>query len=167
MEDIVPILIYVIIIAVGGILSASRSKAKRKSTGSKPFSPSPSEGRQEKRFDPFEELFRQFEQEPGQTPSFAPEPPAPTDEEYSTVQDKQSLEAPVIELHEEGIPAFEETEKSILSNDHMEMESDSITSSQIGDAISDNESNSESGELIFDDARKAIIYSEILKRQHF
>ncbi len=167
-NDIFSIIIYIVIIALGGLLSAYRSKEKRKQSakpGNIPQPTSPGEGRTTKRFDPFEELFSQLDVEEEPMPAYPHEPQLADETDTASVTDTRSMEESAITIHEEGIPVFKETAETMISTDHME--TDSIASSQIGDVISEAETDTDCQGFVFDDPVKAIIYSEILKRQQF
>lgn len=169
MDDLLTIVIYLAILVIGGIASAYRKKGKKVQPGSydqpKRGIPKP--------FDPFEELFKELEekeQEEEAKPAWEPvekyEPVIPSLETIPESEAK-SLEDFVNEeeMSQEVIPVYNEIDEKIKSS----AQQDDIASSQISDIIKDFDYDKEMKKTEgFDfDLKKAIIYSEILKRKDF
>ena len=168
MDDIFGILFYILIIVLGAIISAYRNKSKRKMMKTAPAKPQedsslgkiPVSG-----YDPFEVLTKRFEFKVNeQVVNSEPEP------EVIMQTEAVSLETAVDAPEEEGITVNEETREVMQSDDgeeDTEQEYDQITSGQISDIDADGEFQKQSYINLADDIKQAIIYSEILKRQHF
>lgn len=168
MDDIFGILFYILIIVLGGIISAYRNKSKRKMMV--PKAPSlPGESELEEKpvpgYDPFRELTKRFEfdiDEPVADSEMKPE---------TTLQsDLESLESIAEKPEEEGMAVFEET-REVMQSDSGEKDTvqddDQIFRSQISDPDTSDESQKQSYINLADNIKQGIIYSEILKRKHF
>jgi len=112
MDDLILFIIYAAILILGGLASAYRKKNQRKQVS--PHAPG-QQGRQEYEvptggFDPFEQLFGEPKYKRKiDTP---PEPKMNIPKQTNDI----SLEVPVEEASEEGIPVFKETEEILLSD---------------------------------------------------
>lgn len=168
MDDIFGILFYILIIVLGAIISAYRNKSKRKMMKTAPAKPQEDSSLDEipaSGYDPFEVLTKRFEFEVNeQVVNSEPEP------EVIMQPEAVSLETAVDTSEEEGITVFEETREVMQPDDgeeDTEQEYDQITSGQISDMDANGEFQKQSYINLADDIKQAIIYSEILKRQHF
>ena len=168
MDDIFGILFYVLIIVVGGIISAYRNKSKKKMIKAAPAKPQEDSSLNEipaSGYDPFEVLTKRFDFEINQ-PVVNSEPEPEVTEQPEVVSQEIIADTP----EEEGIAAFEET-REVMQSDYGEEDTgkdyNQITNGQISDMNADDEFQKQSYINLAADIKQAIIYSEILKRQHF
>jgi hypothetical protein len=184
MEDITGLIIYLILAIIGVLAGIYRNKNKTKSVQSPTARPSsvevePAES-YEREYDPFAGIFDEKSEER----NTAPENNIKEEEPY-TGQDI-SKEEPTIEQevdkedtynreYEEGASVFDETSKVIISDNISEITAGEISNEELtkdnvfteeGQPITTEQDESSEKKERFD-ARKAIIYSEILKRWGF
>lgn len=183
MEDIITLLIYLAILVLGGVASTLRKKkaAKKPNDGQIEDYPPPAK-RFPSPFDPFEEIIREleskkdpeYEEEPEMPKSVVPErniyreevvrnePILETIPEYEA----KSLEEPVDDTKSLEQAYVEQTEiKDFIKQtnyNHGEIQSGEIT-----DTIKDFDYDKIETETFTFDLKKAVIYSEILKRKDF
>ncbi len=163
MDDLVGILFYILIIVLGGIISAYRNKNKRKKMTpplSKPVEEPALDEIPPYRFDPFEEFSRKYELNT-EEPEVNPE----VESEITPALSTDSLETIVDMPEEEGITVSEET-REVMQSD-AEQGDNMITSSQISDMVAIDETQKHEFINLRGNIKQAIIYSEILKRKHF
>jgi hypothetical protein len=163
MDDIFGILFYILLIVIGGLISAYRNKNKRKMMTPPLSRPqedpviieTPASG-----YDPFEEFTKKFGLDVNE-PVESPE----AETELTVQSDVDSLEKEIDTPKEEGIAVFEDTREIMISDSGLDKEF--ITSSQISDMSAGDETQSQSNLNLAGNIKQAIIYSEILKRKHF
>jgi hypothetical protein len=168
MDDIYGILFYLLIIVLGGIISAYRNKNKRKMRAPTPSRPSedselneiPASG-----YDPFEVLTKKFEFKIDE-----PEVESVPEPEVTVQPEAVSLETSADTPEEEGIAVFEET-REVMQSDYKEEDEGQdynlISRGQISDMDEGSEFQKQGYFNLAGDIKQAIIYSEILKRKHF
>ena len=168
MDDIFGILFYVLIIVLGGIISAYRNKSKKKMMKTSPAKPQEDSSLDEipgSGFDPFEVLTKKFEFEVGE-----PVVNSETEPEVTLQPEAVSLETAADKPEEEGRAVFEET-REYMQSDYGEEDTvkdyNEITNGQISDMDANDDYQKQSYINLTDDIKLAIIYSEILKRKHF
>ena len=169
MEDFVGIIIYLLIAVIGILASVYRQKNKRKAVKPPPVPTAPvntevSES-YETEFDPFAGF---FEEKPA-----VPEQEYVTAEEESEVREMIAEEKAESKNRDEGEAVFKETEETIISDDIQYESPDVFAKVEYGegspnlledeDLTKDHPKPAEEREEF--DLRKAIIYSEILKRR--
>ncbi len=167
-DDLIGILFYILIIVIGGVISALRNRSKKKKMTTAPVKPLEDSVPDEVPpavYDPFEELTRRFE--------FKIEEPAEdtvSEPEITLQPDVVSLETIADTPEEEGIPVFEETRETLLSDseeDNLKQADSQITDSQISDQQISEKNQERSYINLAENIKQGIIYSEILKRKHF
>ena len=170
-DDLFQIIIYLIILAIGGIISANRAKSKKRPTVQP--SSSPKFGTE---FDtstkpapnPLDEFLKRFEiQEiPDEIEKQEVEINSESQPETPFESESDSLEEIVNSPEEEGIPAFINKDLTNTSVEEYDMDN-FISSGQISDSIG-TEQTDEGKEYNFaENIVQGIIYSEILKRKQF
>jgi hypothetical protein len=163
MDDIFGILFYLLLIVIGGLISAYRNKNKRKMMTPPQSIPqedpvineTPASG-----YDPFEEFTKKFGldiNEPVESPEAEPELTL----QSGVDSPEKETDTPI----EEGMAVFEDT-REIMQSDS-EPDKEFITHSQISDMKAGDETQSQSNLNLAGNIKQAIIYSEILKRKHF
>lgn len=179
MEDLVGIIIYLIIAVVGVLAGIYRNKQKKRSQLSPPSGKGTVEGRTtesvETEFDPFSGLFEEEEQyleeEHGKIEEeIKAYEQDETGEYYSREEQERTAEteAPAEDIYQkeffgEGEAAFKETEDAIRSDEIIDIEQPLSDKEIIRQEQEDREHKVDEKEF---DLKKAIIYSEILKRKY-
>jgi hypothetical protein len=169
MEDIVGIIIYLLLAVIGILASVYRQKNRRKAAKPPPIPTAPVDTEvadsYDTEFDPFAGF---FEEKPA-----VPQQEYMTAEEESEVQELQTEEKADIKNLDEGEAVFKETKETLISDDVQYESPDVFAEVEYGD---ESASLLEDGDLTKDhakpqeekeefDLKKAIIYSEILKRR--
>ncbi|MBN2610625.1 MAG: hypothetical protein JXB00_03635 [Bacteroidales bacterium] len=180
MDDLFEIIIYLVILVIGGIASAARNKNKRKTISGPVRQPNVMpdfEDTPQKEHNPLEEFLKRFEdvnspqEEPEEDYQFeVPDEPEIISEESSEVledyrPETTTLESTVSSPEEEGDSGF--LKKDDLHKQAYYTYDNAISSSEITDAIADEDMKYENVYNIAEDIKLGIIYSEILKRKQF
>ncbi len=168
MEDFVGIIIYLLLAVIGILASVYRQKNRRKAIKPPPVPTAPVNTEvtesYETEYDPFAGF---FEEKPA-----VPEQEYVTAEEESEVQEMTAEEKAESKNHDEGEAVFEETKETFISDDIHYESPDVFAEVEYGeespnlledeDLTKDHPKPPEEKEEF--DLKKAIIYSEILKR---
>ncbi len=194
MEDITGLIIYIILAIIGVLASVYRNKSKKKAVITKPLESATTEAEPEeipeRTFDPFAGLFEEKLEEEDMTAEIeVNEKDMASDTE---VNEEELVEGKNINLEEtitatgidkedgykkeyyEGEAVFEETSRTLISESESGIidgeisdaeYSESITETEIDSSAIREEEDTEKKELF--DLRKAVIYSEILKRREY
>jgi hypothetical protein len=184
MEDITGLIIYLILAIIGILAGIYRNKNKTKSVQSPSAQPSSVEVETaesyESEYDPFAGIFDEKSEERDSAPENnikEEEPFAGQDigKEELTVEQKVDEEDAYNKEYEEGASVFDETRKVIISDNISEITAGEISNEELTKDIffteeeqpitTEQDESSEKKETF--DARKAIIYSEIIKRREF
>jgi hypothetical protein len=169
MEDVVGIIIYLLLAVIGILASVYRQKNRRKAAKPPPI-PAASVDTEvtdshETEFDPFAGFFE--------------EKPAVPQQEYMTAEEESEVQEPIAEEKadsknlDEGEAVFEETKETLISDDVQYESPDIFAEVEYGDEspnfLEDEDLTKEHSkppeERAEFDLKKAIIYSEILKRR--
>ena len=169
MDDILTILFYLIILVVGGLISANSAKKKRRPVSRPSSSPDPGpifDTSTRPASNPLDDFLKRFEIE--QTPvNETAEPESEPEPELETNFDDQpqivSLEEIVTKPEEEGQHSIQMPE----NQDFYEHNDNLISAGEITDIITDDEIKHDLDFNIGEDIIEGIIYSEILKRKQF
>ncbi len=168
MDNILTLLLYLVIIVVGGILSVNRTKNKRKPVSNPSTAPKSGpffDTSTRPAGNPLDEFLKRFEVE--QTSDI--EPPEPEPElEIDLIDRPQvvSLEEIVTKPEEEGLSIFSDKNNESSFIDYLDKDN-MISSNEISDAIDDDLIEHNKCINLAEDIVKGIIYSEILKRKQF
>jgi hypothetical protein len=184
MEDITGLIIYLILAIIGVLAGIYRNKNRKRSVIPPPAeTPSAETGPEESyksEYDPFAGIFEEkFEEEYSKAENnireeeFVDEQPA---KEEELIIDQEVKEEDIYkEKYEEGAAVFDETKQVIISDDYSEITDSSISDQELTKDLTvtdqektiigegDESSEKKSGF----DLRKAVIYSEILKRREY
>lgn len=169
MEDIVGIIIYLLLAVIGILAGVYRQKNRQKAAKPPPVPTAPVDT----------EVAESYETEYDPFAGFFEEKPAVQEQEYMTAEEESEVQELIAEEkadsknHDEGEAVFEETKVTLISDDvqyespdvfaEAEYSEESPNLLEEGDLTKVQSKPAEEKEEF--DLKKAIIYSEILKRR--